>query len=170
MEPYSNEEYADMHFMYGRAEGNALEAARLYRQQYPVRRHPESCHLQGSISALGRGAGRPARITSEVEDIALEAVRLSPGTSTGRIATQVLVLSRSTVWRILHRNSLYPHHLQRIQYLSDPDIGHRVIFCQWIQHRLQSTIVLQVTFYLQTMPVSHAMVFLIFIIHIFGVK
>ncbi|KAJ9582936.1 hypothetical protein L9F63_022697, partial [Diploptera punctata] len=33
MEPYSNEEYANMHFMYGRANGNAREAARLVHQR-----------------------------------------------------------------------------------------------------------------------------------------
>jgi hypothetical protein len=35
---YGNEEYADMHFMHGKANGNALEAARLYQEAFPHRR------------------------------------------------------------------------------------------------------------------------------------
>ena len=42
MNAYSNEEYADMHFCYGRANGNALGAQRLYAEMYPNRAHP--CH------------------------------------------------------------------------------------------------------------------------------
>ncbi|GBM66756.1 hypothetical protein AVEN_200133-1 [Araneus ventricosus] len=38
MATYSNQEKADMHFMYGLANGNDLEAERLYRQRFP-RRH-----------------------------------------------------------------------------------------------------------------------------------
>jgi hypothetical protein len=34
---YGNEEYVDMHFMYGKANGNALEAARLYQEAFPHR-------------------------------------------------------------------------------------------------------------------------------------
>lgn len=143
MEPYSNEEYADMHFMYGRANGNAREAARLYQETYPGRRHPESRTFtrvhqrlrENGCFAYGRAVGRPARITPEVEDMVLEAVQLSPGTSTRRIATQVPVLSHSSVWRILHRNLLYPYHLQRVQCLNDADFLPRVMFCQWMQQQ-----------------------------------
>jgi aminoglycoside/choline kinase family phosphotransferase len=39
---YGNEEYADMHFMCGKANGNALEAARLYQEAFPHRRQPDS--------------------------------------------------------------------------------------------------------------------------------
>ncbi|GBN11589.1 hypothetical protein AVEN_23570-1 [Araneus ventricosus] len=38
MATYSNQEKADMHFMYGLANGNDLEAERLYTQRFP-RRH-----------------------------------------------------------------------------------------------------------------------------------
>ena len=35
-------EYTDMHFMYDKANGNAFEAARLYAEAFPNRRHPDS--------------------------------------------------------------------------------------------------------------------------------
>jgi hypothetical protein len=49
----------------------------------------------------------------------LQRVAQSPGTSTSRIAAQERVLSRSSVWRILHRQPLYPYHLQRVQPRED---------------------------------------------------
>ena len=41
-EKYSIVEYTDIHFMYGKANGNALEAAHLYAEAFPNRSHPDS--------------------------------------------------------------------------------------------------------------------------------
>jgi hypothetical protein len=115
---YGNEEYADMHFMYGKANGNALEAARLYQEAFPHRRQPDSrtftrVHQRlrelGSF-ALGGREGRPKSVTTDVEERVLQRVAQSPGTSTRRIAAQERVLSRSSVWRILHRQPLSNSH------------------------------------------------------------
>ena len=35
---FSNEEYADMHFIYGFCEGNEYQAAEEYKRKYPKRR------------------------------------------------------------------------------------------------------------------------------------
>ncbi|EZA58873.1 hypothetical protein X777_00694 [Ooceraea biroi] len=40
MAGYSNIELADIHYVYGRANGNCREAQRLYQQIYPQRRCP----------------------------------------------------------------------------------------------------------------------------------
>jgi hypothetical protein len=136
---YGNEEYADMHFMYGKANGNALEAARLYQEAFPHRRQPDSRTLtrvhqrlreHGSFAHGGR-AGRPKSLTPDVEEMVLQRVAQSPGTSTRMIAAQERVLSRSSVWRILHRQLLYPYHLQRVQGRSAMDFPPRVNFCHW---------------------------------------
>ena len=37
----------------------------------------------------------------------------------------------STVWRILHKDWLYPYHLQRVQGLKPEDLPRLVKFCQW---------------------------------------
>ena len=42
MPAFSFEELADIHFMYGRANGNSLEARRLYSETFPSRRLPDS--------------------------------------------------------------------------------------------------------------------------------
>jgi hypothetical protein len=102
---YGNEEYADMHSMYGKANGNALEAARLYQEAFPHRRQPDSRTFTGvhqllrEYGSFARGgrAGRPESITPDVEERVLQRVTQSPGTSTRRIAAQERVLSRSSV-------------------------------------------------------------------------
>ena len=41
MDEFSNDEYADMHLMYGLAEGNAAQAVRFYADRFPNRRVPD---------------------------------------------------------------------------------------------------------------------------------
>jgi hypothetical protein len=36
------------------------------------------------------------------------------------------------VWRILHEQSLYPYHIQRVQALTPPDHHARVVYCHWL--------------------------------------
>jgi hypothetical protein len=48
---YTNEEFASMHYMYGLADGNALEVHRLYQEQYPMRNFHTERHLKESITA-----------------------------------------------------------------------------------------------------------------------
>jgi hypothetical protein len=43
---YSFEEYADMHLMYGRADGNRALARRLYLETFPNRRLPNEKTFQ----------------------------------------------------------------------------------------------------------------------------
>jgi hypothetical protein len=43
----TNEELTSMHCMYGLADGNALEARRLYRERYPTRRSPDRKTFEG---------------------------------------------------------------------------------------------------------------------------
>jgi hypothetical protein len=44
---YANEELVSMHYMYGLADGNALEARRFYREPYPTRRLPDRKTFEG---------------------------------------------------------------------------------------------------------------------------
>ena len=138
---FTNQEFADMHFMYGRANGNAAEAARLYTVSYPNRRHPDRrmfsrihqrlCE-RGSFDVAPR-EGRPRTVrTPALEERVLQRVDEEPGTSTRRIALAEHV-SRNSVWRILHVGLLRPYHLQRVQALGDNDYPARVEFCRWLQ-------------------------------------
>ncbi|KAJ4432395.1 hypothetical protein ANN_21014 [Periplaneta americana] len=104
---YSNQELVEIHFMYGKADGNAALARRLYQER-----------------------GRPRSTTPEVQEEILEAVNMTPSISTRRVALQVNV-PHTTVWRLLKEYQLYPYHLQRVQALSPADYPARVRFCQW---------------------------------------
>jgi hypothetical protein len=61
----------------------------------------------------------------------LRRVEEDPGSSMRRIAA-VECIGVALVWRILHEQSLYPHHIQQVQALTPPDRHARAVFCQWL--------------------------------------
>ncbi|KAJ4426295.1 hypothetical protein ANN_27108 [Periplaneta americana] len=136
---YSNQELAEIHFMYGKADGNAALARRLYQERYPqrqcpdrktfVRLHYRLCEYE-KFNSPGLGRGRPRSTTIEVQEEILEAENMTPSISTRRVALQVNI-PHTTVWRLLKEYQLYPYHLQRVQALSPADYPARVRFCQW---------------------------------------
>jgi hypothetical protein len=138
---YSNLEMADMHFTYGYANGNALEAQRLYAEQYPERRlphHTTFTNIHQRLRELGKfekrshDCGRSREVRTEaVDEAVLNLIEESPETSTRKIA-RVLNVSHSVVFRILKEQQLYPYHLQRVQSLLIRDFLPRVVFCQWL--------------------------------------
>ena len=52
MERFNWRELADMHFFYGRADGNANEARRLYAQAFPGRDVPQARFFQNLHTQL----------------------------------------------------------------------------------------------------------------------
>ncbi|KAJ4437933.1 hypothetical protein ANN_13872 [Periplaneta americana] len=136
---YSNQELAEIYFMYGKADSNAALAHRLYQERYPqrqcpdrktfVRLHYRLCEY-GKFNSPGLGRGRPRSTTPEVQEEILEALNMTPSINTRRVALQVNV-PHTTVWRLLKEYQLYPYHLQRVQALSPADYPARVRFCQW---------------------------------------
>ncbi|KAJ4425631.1 hypothetical protein ANN_27827 [Periplaneta americana] len=136
---YSNQELAEIHFMYGKADGNAALARSLYQERYPqrqcpdrktfVRLHYRLCEY-GKFNSPGLGRRRPRSTTPEVQEEIMEAVNMTPSISTRRVALQVNV-PHTTVWRLLKEYQLYPYHLQRVLALSPADYPVRVRFCQW---------------------------------------
>ena len=104
-----------VHVMYGKANGYALEAERLYAESFPNRRHPDSRtftrvhqHLRenGSFRHHERPGG-PKTLDPDVEERMLERMDINPRTWTRRVAMQEGI-SASSVWRILHHQSLCP--------------------------------------------------------------
>ena len=144
MNRYTNADMTDMHFIYGLADGNALEARRLYIERFPARIAPdrkmfESIHRRlqetGTLKRNG-GAGRPRTTrTVALEENVLNVVEEEPGTSTRKIA-EVLNISNGTVWKILRENMLYPYHIQRVQALLPTDFPPRIEFCQWLLQKM----------------------------------
>ncbi|KAI4466765.1 oxysterol-binding protein-related [Holotrichia oblita] len=112
---YSFEELADMHLVYGAAQCNGKEAARLYEQRYPARRQPHhttfaSIHRRlresGNLKRLG-GSGRPrTACTVQFEEKVLHRVEENQFTSVRAIAHH-MGSSKSTVHRVIHEQLLY---------------------------------------------------------------
>ncbi|GBM67780.1 hypothetical protein AVEN_181665-1 [Araneus ventricosus] len=106
MATYSHREKADMHFMYGVANGNDLEAERLYRQRFPRRNvtdqkllerlHRCLCVTGSFVTGMhDTGLGRSVRTPQVVEDI-LQGVGDRPDISTLQVSRAVNVYS--IVW------------------------------------------------------------------------
>jgi hypothetical protein len=137
---YSTREMADMIFCYGLANGSNREARARYVQKYPTRRVPSQKLFSklfqrlaetGSLKprVIDRGRTRSVRMPNMEERI-LRRVEEDPTTSVRRIAAAEGI-SHPLVWSILHEQSLYPYHIQRVQALRPPDYQARLVFCQW---------------------------------------
>ncbi|KAJ4439464.1 hypothetical protein ANN_07588 [Periplaneta americana] len=111
---YSNQELAEIHFMYGKADGNAALARRLYQERYPqrqcpdrktfVRLHYRLCEC-GKFNSPGLGRGRPKSTTPEVQEEILEAANMTPSISTRRLAME-------HVWAYENPRATVPSHHQ----------------------------------------------------------
>lgn len=138
---FTNEEFTDMHFFYGMANGNSYEALRLYRDNFPNRRMPTAQifeRIHRRLRETGQLTAR--RIDAGGRAVALQAVNLEaaviqrvlgePDISTRRLAIEFDV-SRMVIWRIIADAGYYPYHLQRVQALYPGDRIPRLNFCRW---------------------------------------
>ena len=145
MDSYSNQEKAEMHYMYGAAQGNAREAQRLYREHFPTRRVPDArifqrLHQQlcerGSFARCMQDTGRSRRVrTPSVTDNIVDRISENPESSTRELSAAVNV-SHSTVWRILREERMHPYHAQRVQGLEPSDYQARVNFSTWFLQQM----------------------------------
>lgn len=137
---YTNSELADIHYMYGLADGSARTARRLYQEKFPNRVTPDSrtfSNLHRRLAETGtfkgnhqlKGAHRTTR-TPEIEEAVLNSIDENPTLSTRKIGFN-LNISHFLVWKILHDFLLYPYHVQRVQSLLPRDFPLRINFCQW---------------------------------------
>ncbi|GBL98232.1 hypothetical protein AVEN_174043-1 [Araneus ventricosus] len=140
MLPFTNMEKADMHFIYGTANGNGSEAQRLYGERFPDRLLPdrkafERLHrklcVTGSFLASRSDAGR-ARTDGAlvVEEDILDVVDDQSSTSARAVARQLHV-SHSTTRRVLKDERLHSYPVQRVQELTQRDYPRRVEFALW---------------------------------------
>lgn len=126
-----------MILIYGECRKNAREASREYAVRFPQRRHP--CHqFFGKLENRGRITGslgptqrreRPAQMADHEEDV-VEHIEENPRTSIRRTSLE-LGISRSSIHRILKKNSFHPYHDMPVQELRGPDVNTRVEFCRW---------------------------------------
>lgn len=139
MTTFTNQEYADILFVYGFCDGNARAAVAEYHRRFPNRRLPSKrvfsrayLSIRESGSVPNRKIERtPRRRTNELENEVIATIEGSPTSSIRRISAR-LETPQTTVWRIVHDFGLYPFHLQRVQALQPNDYFAREEFSQWI--------------------------------------
>nr|CAH7719299.1 unnamed protein product [Callosobruchus chinensis] len=140
MVEFTNQELADMHYMYGLADGRSPEARRLYQERFPIRVIPDMrtfANVNRRLTETGtlkpnnqlKGAHWAVR-TTEIEEAVLNLIDENPEVSTRKIGNN-LNISHFLVWKILHDFLLYPYHIQRVQALLPRDFPLCVNFCQW---------------------------------------
>jgi hypothetical protein len=144
MERYSIVEYADMHFVYGLAEGNARLAERLYTQRFPHRQHPNhkvfiAVHNRiretGSVVPNKQEVGRPRSVrTADFEEDVLQKIEDNPSTSTRAIAS-AMHTNKNAVWNVLHEQLFHPFKVQKVQALEPEDHPKRVESARWFLHK-----------------------------------
>ncbi|XP_074030951.1 uncharacterized protein [Leptinotarsa decemlineata] len=103
MAEFTSHEQADIIFMYGRADGNASLARRLYQERYPNRRVPNVRVFSNTYRRLSESgihhaepAVNPGRHNVNVEEQILAAFEADPTTSI-RVVARDLNLS---IWKV----------------------------------------------------------------------
>ncbi|CAG9815744.1 unnamed protein product [Phaedon cochleariae] len=69
--------------------------------------------------------------SAETEERVLDLIAGDSGISVRRISTQEGI-SKSSVWRSIHEQLLYPYHVQRVQALKPQDLAPRLQYCNWL--------------------------------------
>ncbi|GBO31102.1 hypothetical protein AVEN_86053-1 [Araneus ventricosus] len=134
-----------MHFMYGLANGNNLEAERLYRQRFPRRHVPDRkmferlhrclCETGSFVTGMhDTGHGRSVRTPQVVENI-LQRVEDRPDISTREVSRAVNV-PHSIVWRVLRDEGLHPYRVQKVQALIPEDYVPHVECARWFMQQI----------------------------------
>lgn len=134
-------EQTDMLLTYGEVHQNGLAAVRRYREKYPNRRIPNRKTFEaierrlrenGTLNPLQVNAGQQRiRRTANVKEEILDAVQLSPSTSSRRLSLR-LDVSSTSIWRTLREQQLYPYHVTPVQELLPHDYNKRRHFSQWL--------------------------------------
>lgn len=140
MADYTPLEIVDILLVLGESFGNYREAARLYRNRYSNRRHPNDTVIRNlKIRAQLGQLTRRAKHDYDVDDVrlltVLAAVNINPHINTREIARQTGI-PQITVVKILRKKSYHPYHITLTQFLTPNDMRQRVLFCQWVKRMI----------------------------------
>lgn len=143
---FTSAEMTDMVMLYGRADGNATEAVRLYQQKFPLRRLPDRrtfinvtrrLRENGNFVDDRRLNARPRDVRNVIENDVLEYFANNPQASTREAANTLGVSNHMVIWRILKQNACHPYHFQKVQDLLPGDYLPREQFASWCLRREQ---------------------------------
>lgn len=140
MAAYQFEEYADILYCYGFADGDAAAARRKYQRRFPNRRLPDvgvfgttyrRIRETGSVQRRQADAGRPPVHNPVEEEQILELFR-ADGTTSTRVVANQLGMSQWRVWFTLHSARLYPYHYTPVHAIQEGDPARRMDFCRFL--------------------------------------
>lgn len=140
MPDYTSNEIVDIILALGECHGNYAQAARLYRNRFPDRRHPNDRTIarlvqhqrqQPVVPRLRQRNNVPQRDDPQVLAV-LGMIAIDPHISTREIETQ-LGIPKSTAHRILRVHRFHPYHITLTQELQARDFERRRQFCTWAQ-------------------------------------
>lgn len=122
MATFSNEEYADILMAYGRADGVAREAQRIYQERFPNRRLPSRHTFQNTYRRLretgnltaSEPRGIVVRHNVDVDEQILALFEEDPTRSIRNVAA-LLGISIWKVWRVLRQNNKHAFHYTPVQ-------------------------------------------------------
>lgn len=122
MSVFSNEEYADIVFAYGRANGNTRAAQRMYRELYPNRRVPHHSTFSNTFRRLretGSLRFMEPRVNERqhavvIDERILEKFDSDPTISIRKVARE-LGVSTWKVWSVVNADGRYPYHYTPVQ-------------------------------------------------------
>lgn len=137
---FSNQEYADIIFVYGFCDGNGRAASREYELRFPGRRCPNHQTFSNVFSFVREkghfptqnNIDQPVRHPVQQEEDILNLIEENPKTSTRKIARRLHITQKIT-HSTIKNEGLYPYHIQEVQRLEPGDYANRLVFCQWIR-------------------------------------
>ncbi|XP_071575472.1 uncharacterized protein [Temnothorax nylanderi] len=141
---YTNEELANMLLIYGECRKNGRQAAILYAERFPEKRHPAHGYFHnlltrlvqhGTLHASTRALNhhnRPEEIINQVR----EAVTENPHTSTRGIGYD-LGMDHNKAHRIIKKDlRMHPYKRHTTQMLLPQDLLRRERFCDWVSEQI----------------------------------
>lgn len=137
---YENQELVDMLLIFGECHKNQRQAAVLYAERFPDRRHPGHGFFRnlyvrlcehGSLHASRKPHRIPARAEETVNTVRT-ALLNDPHTSTRAIG-RALQIDHRTVHKIIKKNlKWHPFKRHTTQLLFPADFPRREAFCDWV--------------------------------------
>lgn len=144
---YTSQEYADMHFMYGLANGSNPLALTYYQDRYEDRgrRIPalqtfsllhNRLAMTGCVFTHTRERGCTAmsdEARADLEETIIREIERSPWISTRDLSLRTGA-PYFDVWQVLSDEGMHPYHFLHVQQLLPDDYESRRNFSEWILH------------------------------------
>jgi len=138
MPDYTSNEIVDIILILGECHNNYRQAAVLYHNRFPHRRHSNHCMISRLVlrqrQRQRQKRQRRCINVSERNDLTILAVlriiAINPCVSTRQIERELGIL-KSTSHSILITHNFYPYHITLTQQLTLNDFQQRFEFCRW---------------------------------------